>query len=385
MKTLSQEEVDGRKSRLIDPPKEVNIPVSDTVTTESLAVPQNNAGKLKIDYETMGRFDIPKVLYFEDYSVEHVNNLSLCNEENILETLVAILNDIKNQDSNCRIEDMLIEEFLETMIGIKMTYNTSTHIHKWICTCQYNVPEKERIINDLPVDLKTLSYIFIEQADESLRDFYKKVFDDMTKEEFREIVARRHKNAEGYENITIEEELKTIRIKEPFYQDIDGNIYGFNFTRIRDLLNAQNYISNKYAGRIKQIKNKQVHGKSPVELRDIREKEMDKLNLEKAKDTLTCAKALTITEYNGKNVEGAEEKIELYKKLKRGHLLEYNNFLDQMKFGIETEKEFECPECGQLDKRSLQQGLDPFEFLPFDPVEPNALRRHTGRNIFVGI
>jgi hypothetical protein len=376
---LSPQEVAERKARSVQPMK----PTIDLTTG---VIAENNASKVKIDYETMGRFSIPESLYFEDWDTEDINNLTLCNEENIFETLVNIMN--KNvKDQNFRVEDMLLEEFLETMIGIKSSFDTPIHIHRWVCTCQKDVDNKEMIVHEHTIDLRTINYISVLEADEKLKEYYKRIFESMTREQFAEFAIMKYgeEMKDRVADYTIEEELKTSTIKEPIKQSVNGKLYEFRLMRVGDLLLAQKEADKKYIYQLKVVNSKKYRkelGELSV-FKSNQEEQIKKLQEEKAKEVLFYAQASTIVAVDGQAITNMQEKAKVYKEIKRKPRLEFLAYLEEIKFGIANEMNLVCPLCGQEEKRPFRKELNPLEFIPISNDTTDKLRSTPTGNIFM--
>jgi hypothetical protein len=212
-------------------------------------------------------------------------------------------------------------------------------------------------------------------------------FISFTDEEFADYLTRKYED-EYSGNVTDydrEKEVNAIRIKEPISQNIDGHIYKFRFTRIKDLLRAKQLAEKQFSGKIKMIQNKKVHGVGMEALKEQKEKELEKIQKEKAKEVLIATRALSLISYDGRDLEKDEEKIALYRKIPRESLFEFIEFMEKLQFGIQDEREFTCPLCEKVSKRSLQRKFDPLEFIPVESTSTNKSSVVKRTNIFVGI
>lgn len=391
---LSPSEVDKLKAgrTIVDntPSHEEDVDTSDSYEEEieyGKVVAINTASKAKIDYETMGRFDIPSTLYFSGYTVDHIDNFALITEDNIFSTLVSILNDLMfknpNDDEDSKIEDMLVEELFETLVSVKAQFDTINHVHRWICDCQTGIDEKDKVINETQVNLKELNYVSIEQADEKYRELIRDKF--AIPEIFSFYIKKKYGEGEVASDYNVETELSKLQIEEPYTITYDEHIIKFSFMKIQNILDSHSFVNKKYNPKIKAIKNKQIHNKKAHELKEIKEEELDRLHNEKSKDFLRALKASTILEYNGRTLNTLEEKIAVYKTLSMSIYVELSDFLEKIRFGIQHEHTFECPICGLSEKRWLQQQFNFVEFLPTKSDTNNEVRSITRGNIFMGI
>lgn len=345
----------------------------------------NRGGTVAINYETMGRFSIPSTLYFKDYSVNDENDLLLTRREDLLETEISVLNKLKNEDAKCQVEDMLIEEFFETLIGIKKQFDTTQHTHLWICSCQDELPIAEQAVNELVIDLNTIQYKSIIEADEILKDYYREKFKTLSPEAWQEYIITRYKDDPNVSltELTPEEELKNIRIKEPMQIKTD-RLYSFRFPRIGDLVKARKIASKEYNIKIKEV---QARKNPNVLLKDLnfqKEEDIKKLEKEEAKYTFLVTRALSLISVDGRELTDSE-KIQIFSHLPRTTDAKIKEFLTQFKFGIQHEQEFVCPICGKTDKRLLQREIDPHELLPTFSVTKRDIRQSPGIDIYVGI
>lgn len=346
----------------------------------------NTAGAVKINFETLGRFDIPRTLHFNDYSGQHVLDITMSNDENFVENLLTIMQELMVENDKYNVGDMLPQEFLEAMVGIKIKFNTPHHEHRWICDCQLQDDNKEAQI--YKIDLRELNYTSILESDEKIREYYKPFFDECSNEEFLQFLELKYGDEEeviNWQDYDREEELKKMKVKEPMSQKIGEDIFKFRFTRMKDIITAQKIIDKKYAVDIKKIEMKKTHGVKKAELELNKEKEMSEIQTSKMKDLIHTTKALTLIKYNGKDIETNEEKIELYKKIKRKEMLEFTQLLQYLNFGIQDERDFECSFCGKPERRLLQREFDPYEFIPMDTGSGNTFRESSKRTIFLGI
>jgi hypothetical protein len=347
----------------------------------------NRGGSVAINFETMGRFSIPDIMYFKDYTIEDVNTLALSRHDDLLENVVSIMESLKNEDANCKVSDMLIEEFLESLIGIKKQFNTTQHIHRWLCDCQSNIDENDQIVNETIIDLNEIEYKSIEEGDKLLKNYYKSVFDTMNDEDWKTYIYTKYKNnpIDNVEEYTKEKEIEKIQLTEPIQIGIDNHIYAFRLTRIADLISAQKLSAKKYASKIKNVQNRKDPNVAIYELKEKKKEEIDRLRYEQAKYTVIAAKALSLVSVDGRELTDDNEKINVYSKLPRSILIEFSHFIDQFKFGIQHEQEFACPICGKVDKRLLQQELNPIELLPLDATSSGERGKPAKLNIYIGL
>lgn len=375
-----------RKSQRIVENKEEEKAVKEVAVEGDKFV--NTAGKVRINFETLGRFDIPKTLHFDDYSGAHVVDISMSNEENFVETLLTIMQDLMQENDKYNIGDMLPQEFLEAMVGVKIKFNTPNHDHKWLCDCQMNETNKDP--HSMMIDLRKLNYVSILESDNKLKEYFKPYFENITDERFQNYLELKYGDEEeviNFQDYDKNEELDKIKLEEPITQIVgeQKDIYKFRFTRMKDIITAQKIVDKKYAVDIKKIEMKKTHGVKKIELDLEKDKEMQRIQTKKVKDLINIVKALTLIKVNNEELTDNNRKIELYKAIKRKELLEFTNFLDYINFGIQDKRTFECDLCGKSEGRLLQREFDPYEFIPLDTSADESIREHSRGTIFLGI
>lgn len=388
---LSPEEIKKRGRHIRVDKEHTDLPEDERPQEVVEQLPKDKffkrAGKAKISLESMGRFSLPEVIYFKDYSIDNINDLTLATEDNLLETIVAILNEIKNEDCPVGIEEATLEEFFEIMIGIKQVFNTNKHVHRWLCDCQSGKSQEELQINDVNISLKDIHYKSIVSADVLLREDLKTLLEPMSETDYKQwlIMGFGDQFSGDVLEYPKDKVIESIEVKEPITQYIDGKVYKFRFSRIRDLLTAKSLVEKQFATQIKLINSRKLHGVNAEELKTQKEEELKGINKKKTKEVLIATRALALLEYDGKEIVDDYEKIAIYRKIDRDSLFNYIEFLDRLKFGIQDEREFTCPICGKINKRLLQREFDPLEFIPVESASTNRSTELKTTNIFIGL
>jgi hypothetical protein len=256
-----------------------------------------------------------------------------------------------------------------------------------VCTCQKDVDNKEMIVHEHNIDLRTINYISVLEADEKLKEYYKRIFESMTREQFAEFAIMKYgeEMKDRVADYTIEEELKTSTIKEPIKQSVNGKLYEFRLMRVGDLLLAQKEADKKYIYQLKVVNSKKYRkelGELSV-FKSNQEEQIKKLQEEKAKEVLFYAQASTIVAVDGQAITNMQEKAKVYKEIKRKPRLEFLAYLEEIKFGIANEMNLVCPLCGQEEKRPFRKELNPLEFIPISNDTTDKLRSTPTGNIFM--
>jgi hypothetical protein len=390
---LTPDEVQKRKRRVIntsdiDDSKDITVPSNTSDSEDKSQKYYNRGGRVAIQYETMGRFDIPEVMYFRDYTIEEVNNLTLSKGEGLLENLVAILDSAKNEDAGCSVGDMLLEEFMETLIGVKKQFNTTQHVHPWVCDCQEGVDEKDIKVNEEIIDLNTIQYISIEEADKVMQDIYSERLKVITDESFKNYLFKKYAHAplENIDEYTREMEVQNLRVKEPIsFVNEDGVTYSFRFIRIKDIIKAQKMADSKFNSQIKAIQNRREAGNSLAEIKERKEQELKELKEFKNKYTMLCVRGLTLLAIDGRTINVDSEKVEIYKNLSRNFLMQTMSFFDEIKIGVQDKRELVCNLCGRSNERYLQRQFQFLELLPLDTDTKRVHRQSSGLDVYFGV
>lgn len=380
MEELTLEEVQKRRER-----KRVN----DTVEVPKIDQKAAISGRVRIDYESMGRFSIPSTLYFKDYSTADINSIVMSSHEDMVATLVPILNGMVCGDNieGFNSENMTIEEFVETLVAVKRQFNTSIHKHPYMCDCQYDKPEADQKLETAEINLNNIKYKSIEQVDEEIKAVFKENFDLFTDEEwgvYKSNYAIKHNV--NPDEVTKESIINNIKVTEPFIVNPDGHEISLRLTRISDLLKAQKMLDKEYTPKIKRIQNRTEHGVPGEELSAKKQKEIDELQKEKAKKLLLYTKAFSIISLDGK-VLSDQEKINMIEDrdiFPRRVTSDIDSFLDQVKHGIFDTVEFTCPSCGKKNKEDLQYNISTTELLPLNSKDERDNRYITRLDIRFG-
>jgi len=327
----------------------------------------NKGNTVQIEFETMGRFSLPPILYFKDYTNKQVNDIILSNDDNLLETLLSILQENCISDEEIDLSLATIEELLEIVIGIKAKFDTTNHIHYWVCECQGDKSDKEKIINETNVNLLQLQYKSLADLDIEIKEFFKETFSNMTDEEFREYLYKKYKNnpLDDFEGWTREQEINTITIKEPFTFIDNETSYSFHYPRLRDILIAKKEAEKKFLPKIKMVQNRREANVPLHELKEKKEEEIKQIKDEQAKYLILYAKAMCLDSINDINLPNNEKFNKFSNEIPRHIIRQLDELLTILDFGLKTEIDLECPICGTIERRSLREVIDIRQLLPY--------------------
>ena len=118
MATLAEAEVKKRRQRT----EEAKTESTKETEKESLIKFTDIASEkdIIVNLETKGRFSVPENIQLRPFKTRDVNNIALSRQEKILSVLIQTLNECIIPENAFKIEDMLVQEFMELMIGKKM-------------------------------------------------------------------------------------------------------------------------------------------------------------------------------------------------------------------------------------------------------------------------
>jgi len=380
----------SEESILINPEELKKKRKSRESEQEEPEVYRMKGNSVEINFDSEGRFSLPKTMLFEDYSVADIQEFAVVDIDDILETLVVILDRLKNQDCEISIVKAVPHEFLEILFGMKAKFDTPVYKHHWMCECQHGKPEDEQQVSEVSINLGDFKFKSISEVDEKFRRQFKEVFKKVSPEEFKRYLKNKYKNNEVNIDLwDINQELESIKVKEPInYENLkDGRIYSFNLMRIENIIKAQRIVKDKYKPLIKSIHDRKNNGKPLHIFKAEKEEELKKVNRKKAKDIITYTEAMTLFAIDGKELKDNDERIREYSKLKRDDYFDLENFLKDIDFGLQYDAKLSCPLCGKTERRLLQQNIDPIELLPVDPdSKDRSIQRDGGQlNIYFGV
>lgn len=357
-------------------------------SSEGDVVARDTSKAVEIHLETEGRFDTPAIIFCEDFNIEGLNSIASSTEDSLLETLMAVVN--RQLYDGVKSENMLPEEFLETLYAIKQKdINIATHKHYWIHRCPDREPGEEPKLSTAEIPLRgegSLRTRSISDCEQELRKIMSESFKLMTADEFQLYLKNKYGNETTIH--TKEEELKRITVKEPFTVKDGQDVYKIRFARMKDTLKAQREGNQRFSGKLRAIKSKQVHGMNPMEIKSLKDEEIKKVNLEKQQFISLYTRSQTLISKNNKKLSD-DEKYQIYRKISREAVTELSKYLKIITFGLVDERTLVCEHCHNSERRSLHRDFHPIEFIPVEErnsnLDPKAkLGVHTKVNIYFG-
>ncbi len=336
----------------------------------------NYGDSVKIEYESMGRFNTPRVLHFYDFTNRQINDIALCSHDDLLDTIISILQENKVEEDDFKIEFMTAEDLLETVIAIKQKFESTSYTHYWICDCQVDKDDSERIINEDIFDLNDFQYKSIEQVDEQMKLFMKDIFDNMTDDEFKKYIVKKYKDKpiDNIDSYTREMEVQSFKVKEPITIDVGNDVYTIRYPRLIDVVKAKRYAEKKYASKIKMVRNRREANVALADLKERKKKEIDNLKREQAKILILYANAMMIQTKNDIALSDEDKLNEYANNLSRTVTKNIKETFKQIDFGLSNDIELACPLCGKVDKRRLRDIIDIRQLLPHgDDQKPDSV------------
>jgi len=363
----NSEDIETYKPVYADP--RLSTPISEgEAIKEAVKVAPNSDGKLKIELESCGRFDLPDTIYMEGYTFQDIQDLATSREEDILANLVAIL-DKRKHGTVVSIAKATVEEFYEILLSIKGHFYTTEHIHHWMCDCQNSVPDNQKKSSSMTIDLKNVKFRSILEAEEELKKQLHEALSSYSPEQYADYILKKYgKNID----ITIDDEVKSFKIKEPLgFRDGKGNFVQTRLVRVEDLIFGYQVATRMFRGKINKIRNMYKANMNKDQLDEFKNEEIKFYEYEKSKKALLYTRAKTLVSLNGKPFASDEERIKYFLTLDLNTLNKYNSFLDTFSFGIYDEVDTLCEFCGKTERGYLQQFINPMEFIPIEGDKRN--------------
>ena len=360
-KVLSPQEVERRRQSTQIQEKENEV--FDDLKKETKAYPT----AVEVNFESKGRFDTPKTLHFSDYKPRHLNDIAVSSSDSLLKTVCKILEELVVDDNvEFKAENQVIEELIESLIGIKMKFEGNAHTHRWMCNCQSDEEEADQTINETIINLSELTFTSIEEADDKLREKIKADLDALTDKEYKEYLLTKYKNKplDDIESHTREVEAASNKITAPFYINDGKVMWGIKFLRLKDIMEANSYVSGIYEPKIKLIQNRKEHGIPLHKLKEKKAQEIKALQEEQGKVMLSYVEAMLLHSKDGVELTSQEKWKAYNEEVPRYIMDEVRKIFDNFRFGLNHEIELQCPMCGNAEKRWLQLSIDPRELLP---------------------
>lgn len=325
--------------------------------------------KAKVELESGGRFDLPSEIYLEDYDSADITALVTSREDDILETLIAIMDKSVNNEGNSEkfsTGDATPEEFFEMQIALKLQFDSVWMTYRWMCeeeNCQDHLPQDKKKHSEMELDLSTVNYISIENVEEEFRESLREA---LKNEDLKNQYLSK-KYPDGVPgDWTIESEINQVKIKEPInIVDDKGHHYKYRFMRMKDLVNSYRRVSKQYDPLIRQINSRKYSGITDQDkIKYQREEEIKEVQKKKAQQAILASQAMCLVEFDGDRNLSDDRKVEIFSAMPRKANFELMNAWDSCKYGIRHEFDATCNHCGSVSRRSLQRGLSPIDLIP---------------------
>lgn len=291
-------------------------------------------GYIAIKLDSLGKLGNPKVLHFRNYSMEEVLELSTAKEENFIEVLIKCLNKmVYEKNFNC--SDLHEKELEEVLLYLYSNF--------------WN---------------KSLDgYLYY--LDDTITDVSKKNSDSNI----------------GRASIPIDR-LKTNtftkEFKEPITITINNVKVKFRLARIKDLINAREYINNKYFDTERTLSDVKAAIDKKEKISYESQKKYDDYLNEKGLDFLKAYQSSIILSVNDKILETLEEKMNEYRNINILFWQKYQEVVnDNINFGVDPEVTFFSIE---LKKEVTRR----FSFQSMDFIPTLELSTDTGATVSFG-
>lgn len=339
----------------------------------------NTGGTVNISFESGGRFGNPSSIYMSDLKGRHINDIMTTKEDRILETLVSCLNECVIEPKGFDISNLTSEEFLELMIGMKLSFDTPILEYRWIHSCQDNLAEKDKKASLTEIDLRTIKMTSIEESDEKIREFFKTKFNELSENQFKNYIYMKYKEKK---NITIDDELKTIKIREPISIPDGEYTYEFNVMRIKYLIEAQKISSKEFDNKIRVATNQPIFNMTKEDSQAFKEEKIESIKRDKLKAFINYSKALClVSKTDSKGFKTffttTDEKIKEDANISRKVYIGYMDALDKIIYGVNQDIELVCDICEDKipEWRNLRRIITPLHLLPISNSETDPTKR----------
>jgi len=351
----------------------------------------NKGQTVKVTFESGGRFGNPKEVWLKDYTTKHINDLVTVNENDLLETVVAILQECVVDPISFKIENCTNEDLFEIMMAMKMSFDSTILKYRWYHKCQDSKPtEKERQVSEFLIDLTNADYKPIAILDEELKVFYKDMFSKLSKEQLQSYIESKY----GVGNeVSIDEAIKDIKVQDPFYiPSINDEIIVFEYMKIKHMIEASRLATNEFNDKIRYAQSRKYKSSSIEESESIKQGEIERIKKLKGRAIIGYAQALCLIGIKNKitgietKIEGSTNKIQMYSSLPKNVMFGFISALEKIKFGITYDVEIECDLCQEDNKerRLLQRDISFIELLPLTNDSTDSTTRKSSQFTQVG-
>lgn len=363
--------------------QEISKPVVQTNQQKQSEAKYINKGQtVKVSLESAGRFGNPKEVWFKDYTTKHINDLVTVNENDLLETVIAILQECVVEPKDFQMDNCTNEDLFEIMMAMKISFDAPVLKYRWYHKCQDDKPtEKEKQVSEYLIDLTQADYKPIEVLDEELRLFYKEMFSNLPKDQVQNYLENKY----GLEtNKTIEDAIKDVKIQDPFYiPSVNDEILIFEYIKIKHMIEASRLANLEFNDKIRYAQSRKYKASSIQESESIKQGEIERIKKLKARAIIGYAQALCLIGVKNKTtgietkIEGSQNKIEKYTNLPKNVMFGFINALEKIKFGVTYDVEIECDLCQEDNKerRLLQRDISFIELLPIGDYTTDSTTR----------
>lgn len=276
-------------------------------------------GYIEVKLDSLGKLDAPSVLHFRNYLMEEILELSTAigNDEIYLATLIRCLNRMVYEKFDC---SLLHEKELEEI-------QITLFAHFWGSKMEGKAYYKDPFITD-----------------PEKRDSEENI---------------------GYASLPISA-LKTIPLnkdfKEPIRITIADKAVRFRLPRVKDVLDAKEYINKKYFDQERKLSDVKAALDKKADVSYEAAKEYEEYIKAKNLDFIKAYQASILMSNGEQELNSLEDKMAAYGGIDLPYWKEYQKVVDEkLQFGIDPVVEFQAEGGEKLVRRFSFQSLD---FLP---------------------
>lgn len=321
--------------------KEEEKPVQEKVDKKKNEQPPNNY--LPIKLSSLGKLSAPKKIHVRNYTGSDARELSLSDEDNILETLLRILRGMIWEDVNP--EDLHEKELEEIMMNIYVNFWSSSFV-------DYPYPYKQEELESLSTEKRKR----IENKDEIPRITipFSLINTETINEEFKEPINPKIKKKNNL---------------------IGSNTVSFILPRVGHVINAKVITQDKFSDQEEKFAslkrdieyNSEVDEKnSNAPRRKVDNQQYDEY-VKYLKNRVAYFNLLTqcqmLHSFNGKKLTTIDDQLEAYQQVDLLYWSVFNDIIDKYaKFGVQESIEVTSPLTGEKVLRRFQFRL--LDYIP---------------------
>ena len=337
--------------------KEKKEIVQQKVAQETLQA--NNLGEyVKVNLSTGGRFDFPDIVYFKPYTMDDITSLNAARPEDLIETLIYVLNKNKLPSITTDCEKLKLEEVLD--ITAKLYGEAYDPVVEYPIECESKECESNKPFFT-KLNINNLNILSIENIEDNIKDAWRELF-EKDSQAFADYVSVKYDNQS---DITIDQAINDLLIKEPFSIVMhDNKVLNIKFVTVGDLAFATKRAYSKYSFQLRKVNDKKYKQLSDEDAKIQKQIDFENIQIEMFKELSAGANAASLVSIDGVPFNSFEEKISFYKAMPPKYAERFKANSERLKFGINHEIEAVCPACGEKKISPLEHGNLLYDFIP---------------------